>query len=141
MKPWIGVDFDGTLVTHAYPKIGEPIQAMIDRIKGWLREGTYDVRIFTARVGPGEDGRRTVAEEITLIQDWLETQNLPRLPVTATKDFMMVQLWDDRAVEVEKDSGRLITDIWWNKGYDSGYKAGYGEGYEAGYTAGQEDAY
>ena len=53
---WIGVDLDGTLAhyngwvdeTH----IGEPIQGMADRVRGWLADG-IDVRIFTARADGG----------------------------------------------------------------------------------------
>jgi len=50
---WIGVDLDGTLAYYdewrGLYHIGEPIPAMVDRVKRWLAEGR-DVRIFTARV-------------------------------------------------------------------------------------------
>lgn len=117
MKHWIGVDFDGTLVVHAFPKIGLPIWPMINRIKAWLEEGKYDVKILTARVGTGEVKYRTADEERKLIQDWCESVGLPRLEVTASKDFMMVQLWDDRAIQVIKNTGKIATEEAYDRGY------------------------
>jgi len=50
---WIGVDLDGTLARHdtttQFPKIGEPIPKMLERVKQMLNEG-YRVKIMTARV-------------------------------------------------------------------------------------------
>lgn len=39
------------------------------------------------------------------IRDWLELQGLPRLTVQAHKDYQMWELWDDRAVQVIKNTG------------------------------------
>lgn len=104
---WIGVDLDGTLAVydgwHGLYVIGKPIAPMVDRIKGWLAEG-QGVRIMTARVSglSGTEGHYVRAA----IQDWLEQQcGLPRLPVTCIKDFNMIELWDDRAVTVEPNTG------------------------------------
>lgn len=30
------------------------------------------------------------------------------LPVTATKDFAMIELWDDRAVQVRMNTGEVV---------------------------------
>ena len=30
------------------------------------------------------------------------------LEVTCTKDFGMIELWDDRAIRVEKNTGKII---------------------------------
>jgi hypothetical protein len=53
---WIGVDLDGTLAYYDHWRgaehIGEPIPAMLERVKRWLADGK-DVRIFTARVDAG----------------------------------------------------------------------------------------
>ena len=50
---WIGVDLDGTLAYHdtwkGHEHIGEPIPAMLQRVKDWLDRG-LTVKIFTARV-------------------------------------------------------------------------------------------
>lgn len=106
---WIGVDLDGTLAHYSgwrgVNHIGDPIPLMVERIKAWLSDGKT-VKIFTARVGgPGD-----VHEQRVLIQDWLEAVGLPRLEVTATKDYSMVELWDDRAVQVIPNTGLSIRE-------------------------------
>ena len=42
------------------------------------------------------------------MQDWCEANGLPRLEVTDRKDYSMIELWDDRAVCVERNTGRII---------------------------------
>ena len=120
MKAWIGVDLDGTLAEYDGwdgGKIGAPIPAMVERIKEWLEKGEHDVRIFTARVGPNafvpiEMAENTRARTIQHIQTWLkEEAGLPGLQVTATKDFAMIELWDDRAVQVVRNTGERVGDI------------------------------
>jgi len=112
MKSWIGVDLDGTLAEYKGWKgerhIGAPIELMVSRIKEWLKEG-IEVRIFTARVAGEREGvhpRATVA----MIQDWLEREaGLPKLQVTCVKDFGMIEIWDDRAVRVEVNTGKVLS--------------------------------
>lgn len=111
MTPWIGVDLDGTLAEYhgwmGEDHIGKPIPAMVERIKGWLREGK-DVRIFTARAyyGPGSSDL-IHAQQFDAIGTWLVTQcGLPPLPITCIKDFGMVELWDDRAVQIITNTGK-----------------------------------
>jgi hypothetical protein len=113
MSGWIGVDLDGTLATYGGWKgethIGEPIVPMMDRVREWVAKGT-EVRIMTARVS-GLAGRHE-ADKATIssaIQDWLESHGLPRLAVTCEKDYGMVELWDDRAVTVQMNTGRILT--------------------------------
>lgn len=106
MSGWIGVDLDGTLAHYEgwnNGEIGEPIPLMATRVRGWLAIG-QEVRIFTARVGQYEGSH----EQRTLIQDWTEKHFGVRLPVTATKDFAMIELWDDRAIQVEMNTGRKV---------------------------------
>ena len=53
-KQWIGVDLDGTLAEVGRDNLGEigkPITKMMSRVKKWLEDGEYEVRIFTARAG------------------------------------------------------------------------------------------
>lgn len=116
---WIGVDLDGTLAHYEgwTGGIGEPIPAMATRVRAWIEQG-IDVRIFTARVGRtgltsevGTDNHDWASKQETLIQDWTEKHFRIRLPVTATKDFAMVQLWDDRAIQVEINTGRRIDGV------------------------------
>jgi len=46
----IAVDFDGTIVTHEYPKIGKPIPFAIDTLRR-LQEERHRVILWTAREG------------------------------------------------------------------------------------------
>jgi hypothetical protein len=39
------------------------------------------------------------------IGDWCEEHIGVRLPITCTKDYGMVELWDDRAVQVIPNTG------------------------------------
>lgn len=104
--PWIGVDFDGTLATYenwlAQGRTGgEPIPAMVERIKRWWADG-YEVRIMTARVAsvaPDRDQNRAI------IEAWCERHLGAKVPVTAEKDYAMVALWDDRAIGVRPNTG------------------------------------
>lgn len=106
MSGWIGVDLDGTLAEYGewegVDHIGPPIPKMVERVKGWLADGR-DVRIFTARVG----GAETDAA-IPVINAWIEGVFGRLLPITNVKDFAMIELWDDRAVQVEKNTGEPV---------------------------------
>jgi len=98
---WIGVDLDGTLAEYGGWQgpghIGMPISPMVDRVKGWLAKG-QEVRIFTARAN-SPDAAESIAQ-------WCADHIGQRLPITATKDFAMIELWDDRAVQVIPNTGR-----------------------------------
>ena len=101
MSGWIGVDFDGTLAVYGVGPgaDGAPVPAMLARIKQWVDQG-IEVRIVTARAEcPIQTGR---------VEDWLIDHGLPPLIVTNKKDFGMIQLWDDRAVAVEANTGRIL---------------------------------
>lgn len=103
---WIGVDLDGTLAHYEgwnNGRIGLPIDAMVARVKRWLREGR-DVRILTARVSSSASPAERIAQR-ELIEQWTRTHIGQALPSTAEKDFGMVELWDDRAVRVQKNRG------------------------------------
>lgn len=106
---WVGVDLDGTLAKYTGWKgadhIGEPVLAMLERVRQWLADGV-EVRIFTARVSDGDP------ETVKLIEDWCERHVGQRLRVTNVKDYAMISLYDDRAVQVEANTGRII-------GYDT----------------------
>lgn len=121
MGGWIGVDLDGTLAHYEHwveGTIGEPIVAMAERVKAWLAKDT-DVRIFTARVAEtglrnqvgGIDDASFADAQRSLIQDWCEKHFGKRLPVTATKDFGMVELWDDRAVQIICNTGKRADGV------------------------------
>jgi len=103
--PWIGVDLDGTLAEYHGWKgpehIGPPVPLMVERIQRWLNEG-MDVRIMTARVSPGKDDSEVCAKAI---RQWLIKHIGQDLPITHEKDHCMVELWDDRVVQVIPNTG------------------------------------
>lgn len=47
----IAVDFDGTIVTHAYPKIGKPIPFAIESLRKLQEEGKHHIILWTVREG------------------------------------------------------------------------------------------
>jgi hypothetical protein len=104
-KGWIGVDLDGTLAFYdgwkGEDQIGAPIPSMVDRVKRWIADG-QDVRIFTARISNGEP------HIVEFIEIWVETHVGVKLPVTNIKDFGMIELWDDRAVQVVPNTGEPV---------------------------------
>lgn len=117
---WIGVDLDGTLAKYEAMdvwdgSVGPPVPAMLNRVRVWLAEGR-DVRIVTARVAPfqfddgGDNGIRSVERQIEIVQAWLLEHVGQILPVTCSKDYGMAVLYDDRAVQVETNTGRLIEE-------------------------------
>lgn len=126
-KGWIAVDLDGTLAEyHGWQgpdHIGLPIPAMVARIKRWLAQGK-DVRIFTARV---DGGRTDYALAVGTPEQLEEFQNIERvcrcieawclehigqvLPVTNSKDYGLMEIWDDCAVQVEKNTGRRMDGV------------------------------
>lgn len=115
-KPWgwVGFDLDGTLAIASigglHP-IGEPIPKMVEMCKQFLEDG-WEVRIVTARAAPpflDPNGNPvTGSEMIQEVQDWTEKHLGVRLPVTCSKDYRMIRLFDDRAIQVEFNTGRLI---------------------------------
>lgn len=110
MSGWIGVDLDGTLARYdgwkGVDHIGEPVPAMMARVRKWLEQGKT-VKIFTARVAVHPTDRDAI---IKPIYAWMEKHGLPRLEVTNVKDFAMIELWDDRCVQVEFNTGRRMDE-------------------------------
>lgn len=101
---WIGVDFDGTLAEyHGWEQNGEtpgpPVPAMRVRVVTWLKAG-IQVRIVTARA--------SVPEQVAIVEEWCARNLGMKLPVTDRKDFAMCELWDDRAVQIEMNTGRRV---------------------------------
>lgn len=102
---WIGVDLDGTLAVmegwNGPYEIGEPVPAMVDRVKKWLAEGKT-VKIMTARAAT--DDKKT----ISAINNWCTKHIGKELEVTCKKDMDMIALFDDKAIRVEKNTGKLL---------------------------------
>ena len=85
--------------------IGKPIPRMVERVKGWLAAGR-DIRIFTARVGP-QPGDEADRSRVAITAWCIEHLGRP-LPVTATKDYQMIELWDDRCVQLITNTGMRV---------------------------------
>lgn len=129
---WIGVDFDGTLAQYDTwvdaAHCGRPIQPMVDRVQAWLKAGRQ-VRVFTARVFPITEvitgypalnfvpaehrnslpyRYRGAVEAAHAIQDWCRQYIGTVLPITCVKDYAMIELYDDRCVQVRPNTGELV---------------------------------
>ena len=117
-KGWIGVDLDGTLAKYdgwkGVEHIGAPVDRMLKRTKTMLLNGK-DVRIFTARVYSDGTPERDadVANARAAIEKWCELYVGQVLPITNVKDFAMVSLYDDRAIQVVPNTGDTMEDIIW----------------------------
>ena len=111
------VDFDGTLATwdipwqDDYKATGKPIPMMVERIKRWLVEGE-DVRIFTARMDGYHPKDGPIPAHVTrkIIENWCLKHVGAILPVTNRKEYSCLRIYDDRAIQVERDTGRLILE-------------------------------
>ena len=105
MSGWIGFDLDGTLAKHGSWQgpnhIGEPIPEMIERVRGYLRR-RIEVRIVTARASTGDPAT------IAAIEHWCISCIGQVLPITCSKDYQMLCLFDDRAIAVETNTGRIL---------------------------------
>jgi hypothetical protein len=104
--PWVGVDLDCTLAlcnrNSSMHRIGPPVPAMLAFVQRMVDSGIR-VKIFTARAGE--------VSQIPKIKKWLEKNKLPGLEITNIKDYEMKRFYDDRGVQVEKNTGRIITDL------------------------------
>ena len=97
-RHWIGVDFDGTLATYDHYRgddhTGDPVEPMVKLVRKLLHEGA-EVRLFTARK-PHPALRKWMKEHLGVI-----------LPITNVKDPGMIAMYDDRAINVQRNTGKL----------------------------------
>jgi hypothetical protein len=103
---YIAVDLDGTLAHYSpdrpMEEIGPPVPLMLKRVKEWISLGV-EVRIMTARA--------CHPPYIPAIEKWLVDNGIPGLKVTNEKTFGMMQLWDDRAIQVIENTGMPVNRI------------------------------
>lgn len=108
---WIGFDLDRTLAEYheweGITKIGKPIPAMVKTLHYWLAQG-IPCKIFTARVAPVKGREHQLPDIHKAIREWCLEHIGQELEITATKDMSMLFLYDDRAVQVEPNTGRII---------------------------------
>jgi hypothetical protein len=132
MSGWIAIDLDGTLAQYDHWRgpshIGEPVPKMIERVKRWIAEGR-EVRIFTARafplaaqspkfridpndILPMQHSARgqECTEAIQAIRQWCAKHIGRALPITCVKDYSLDEIFDDRAIQVVKNTGELVAD-------------------------------
>lgn len=109
-EEWIGFDLDGTLAKYdgwkGIDHIGEPVesQVLMAKLLHWLGK---KIKILTARVAP-RDGENDSAKAKEYVEEWCQ-KNLGFTPeVTYVKDASMVALFDDRAVSVEQNTGKIL---------------------------------
>lgn len=112
MQPWYGVDLDSTLAYHDEHStddvIGRPLAPMVDMVKKWVSQGVK-VKIMTARVNPTHySSKAELRQVVQLIENWCLEHIGVVLEVTCSKDFYMLALFDDRAITVQKNTGRLF---------------------------------
>ena len=106
-NPYIAFDLDRTLAVQrgAFKGdgfVGKPIPEMVERLKKHIKDGE-DVRIFTARVSEDPKGLARAA-----IEAWLYRNIGQNLPISNEKDHLMKRFYDDRAVQVEPNTGRIV---------------------------------
>ena len=136
---WYGFDLDGTLAKYdgwkGIDHIGDPVKPMVDLIKRFHEEGKR-VKIMTARVAHGDsetrpnphkngppDYVRSQASELKFlytyrewgpkmfIRDWC-LKNLGFIPeIVHQKDYLMLELYDDRVKQVVPNEGVLVEDL------------------------------
>lgn len=103
VKRIIAVDLDGTLAHYdkwiSEDHIGAPIEPMVRRVREWLSAG-HDVRIFTARA--------RIPSAIPPIERWCAQYFGQVLRVTNTKEHDVNEFWDDRAIQVERNTGTVL---------------------------------
>lgn len=104
-QPWTGYDLDKTLATdHGWKgptHIGEPTP-LVENAKKDIADGK-DVRIFSARVAEDPKGIARAA-----IEAWSHRNLGQAVPVTHEKDRWMERLYDDRARQVEPNTGKVV---------------------------------
>ena len=50
MSQIIGIDFDGTIVEHKYPEIGNPVPGALETMKDLIQQG-HKIILWTMRSG------------------------------------------------------------------------------------------
>lgn len=110
---WYGFDLDGTLALHeeaaSIDEVGAPIHEMVNQAKLLLDLGET-VKIVTARVCL-MNGEHEAQHQRTMIQNWCAEHIGQELEVTNEKDFGMIALYDDRAISVDRNTGRLVREV------------------------------
>lgn len=116
---WVAVDFDETLAEyHGFVSpvhLGSPIAPMVDRVKGWLRDGRK-VCLHTARIAPHAEVR-DVPAVLLVLRNWCKEHLGVVLPIVCVKHHGIKEFWDDRAIRVEANTGVDVAESLRNQIY------------------------
>lgn len=102
-KGWMGFDFDGTI---AHSQTAEPIDEMVRLAKHYIKKGMR-VKIMTARVNSLRTPAQR-AEATRFLHKWTRKHLGKVLEVTSEKDHLMIRLYDDRVVQVRRNTGEIV---------------------------------
>jgi hypothetical protein len=101
-KPWIGIDFDGTLSYSKDKKVPNLTPTkLLPHVKKLVSLGAK-IKILTAR--EDENQKQEIVE-------FLKRNDLPQFEITNKKDKYMVLLIDDRALSVIRNTGEYQHEI------------------------------
>lgn len=109
VKAWYGFDLDGTIAKYSVWKgpnhIGAPLSPAIDYLKKMLEDGKT-CKIFTDRVSSiHSPEERKIAEQA--IKEWCLQYVGQELEVTAEKDTSLIEYYDDKAIRVDFNTGKI----------------------------------
>jgi len=118
-RTWIGFDLDGTLARYDKEQavnpltgrydglwIGQPIPETVKLARYWINKGV-EIRILTARVSALPFLEKPIQEQqvVSKIQDWCLLHLGKIIPITCKKDKNMFCLYDDRTIQLIKNTG------------------------------------
>ena len=112
---WEGWDLDGTISVYTKGDynsfiVGPPIPKTVIILKRHLKEGR-NCKIFTARVNTKTETPERLEKVKAAIREWCIKHLGQELELTCEKDYHMYAFYDDRAVQVEANTGVLLEDI------------------------------
>jgi hypothetical protein len=82
--------------------VGRPVKAILKRIRAW-REAGWEVRLITARACDPDC--------LPEVRKWLKRRKLTDMPITNRVDRYCVEIWDDRAIQVERNTGNPVRSL------------------------------
>ena len=108
----IACDLDGTLIPYVddgyyhHYFFCDPVPIMADRVRKWLSEG-HTVMIFTARLAFENINKAHFQRELG---KWTTLHFGVELEGTCTKHPFFLEFWDDRAIAVEVNTGKRLSN-------------------------------
>ena len=95
MSQIIGIDFDGTIVEHKYPEIGNPVPGALETMKDLIQQG-HKIILWTMRSGKELDEAVAYLQE-NGITPWGVNQNPEQDWSTSPKAYAQIYI-DDAAL-------------------------------------------